>query len=104
MISFDKPFHNLLIPVLAYAFRQFPAMFSSQADQAKGKKRFVAHPRQTISSIKTTELQIYVLSEPAAPNTPKLTPSSSEELILAHAGLGKRLITFNEIAKHDEVR
>lgn len=68
------------------------------------KKRFVAHPRQTISSIKTTELQIYVLSEPAAPNTPKLTPSSSEELILAHAGLGKRLITFNEIAKHDEVR
>lgn len=86
---------------MADEFRQFPAMLSSQTDQARGKKRFVGHPRQTI---KTTELQVYVLSEPAPPNTHKLTPSSSKELFLAHAGLGKRLINFKDTAKHDEVR
>ncbi|XP_016341880.1 uncharacterized protein LOC107688673, partial [Sinocyclocheilus anshuiensis] len=83
--------------------RQFPAIFSSQGDQARGKRRFVTQPRHTNTQIKTTELQIYVLAEPAAANTPKLTPNSSEELVLAHAGLGKRLITFKDSAKHDEI-
>lgn len=86
--------------------RQFPAMFTSNnGDQSrgKGKRRFVSQPTHTVPRIKTTELQIYVLSEPAASNMPKYTPNGSEELVLAHAGLGKRLVSFKDSDKHDEI-
>lgn len=41
---------------------------------------------------------MYVLSEPS-----QFTPKGSEELELAHAGLGKRMLSIPDNLKHDEV-
>lgn len=48
--------------------------------------------------MKRTEFRVYVLSEPT-----QLTPKGSEDLKLAHAGLGKRLLSFPDHLKHCEI-
>lgn len=64
-------------------------------DQPRGKRRFLTPPP---CIVKTTDFQMYVLPEPN-----QLTPKGSEELQLAHAGLGKRLLTLPDNLKHNEI-
>ena len=64
-------------------------------NQPRGKKRFCTPSPQTV---KKTDFNVYVLPEPT-----QLSPKGSKELELAHAGLGKRMITMAENLKHDEV-
>ena len=74
----------------------FPYIFQSKTDAKKGEGRFCNPARTT--PIKSTGLTICVL---LAPTT--LTPKSSQELELAHTGLGKRVIPLQEESKHQEV-
>lgn len=64
-------------------------------DQPRGKRRF-STPAPCI--VKRTDFHMYVLSEPS-----QFTPKGSEELELAHAGLGKRMLSIPDNLKHDEV-
>uniref|UniRef100_A0A8C1TU23 Uncharacterized protein n=1 Tax=Cyprinus carpio TaxID=7962 RepID=A0A8C1TU23_CYPCA len=73
--------------------RQFPSMFNT--DQPRGKQRF-STPAPCI--VKRTDFHMYVLSEPS-----QFTPKGSEELELAHAGLGKRMLSIPDHLKHDEI-
>ncbi|XP_013884304.1 uncharacterized protein LOC106532729, partial [Austrofundulus limnaeus] len=72
---------------------QFPSMFNT--DQARGKQRF-STPAPSI--VKRTDFHMYVLSEPS-----QLTAKGFEELELAHAGLGKRMLSMPDHLKHDEI-
>ncbi|XP_061582133.1 uncharacterized protein LOC133447318 isoform X3 [Cololabis saira] len=74
--------------------RQFPSMFNNR-DQPRGKRRF-STPAPCI--VKRTDFYVYVLSEPS-----KLTPKGSEELELAHAGLGKRMLSMPDQLTHNEI-
>ena len=82
--------------VLPVFQRQFPNIFQSKTDAKKGEGRFCNPARTT--PIKSTGLTICVL---LAPTT--LTPKSSQELELAHTGLGKRVVPLQEESKHQEV-
>ncbi|MEQ2216173.1 hypothetical protein XENOCAPTIV_011829 [Xenoophorus captivus] len=73
--------------------RQFPSMFNT--DQPRGKHRF-STPAPCI--VKRTDFHICVVSEPC-----QLTPKVSEELELAYAGPGKRMLSVPDNLKHDEV-
>ncbi|MEQ2214030.1 hypothetical protein XENOCAPTIV_026578 [Xenoophorus captivus] len=72
---------------------QFPSMFNT--DQPRGKCLF-STPAACI--VKRTDFHVYVLSESS-----QLTPKVSEELELAYAGLGKRMLSVPDNLKHDEV-
>ncbi|XP_026065937.1 uncharacterized protein LOC113048368 isoform X2 [Carassius auratus] len=63
-------------------------------DQPRGKRRFST---SAPCIVKRTDFHIYVLSEPS-----QFTPKGSEVLELAHAGLGKRMLSIPDHLKHDE--
>ncbi|XP_039682409.1 uncharacterized protein LOC120575649 [Perca fluviatilis] len=64
-------------------------------DQPRGKRLF-STPAPCI--VKKTDFHMYVLSVPG-----QFTPKASEELELAHAGLGKRMLSIPDHLKHDEI-
>ena len=73
---------------------QFPSMFG---EQPRGRKRFTSlAPAPCI--ITRTDYNMYVLSGPS-----EFTPKGSEELDLAHAGLGKRMLSMPDNLNHSEV-
>jgi len=67
----------------------------TKGEQHKGKKRFSNPP---VRAAKITDFNIYVLPAPT-----DLTPNGSSDLELAHAGLGKRVVSLPEDCKHQEV-
>ncbi|XP_032435724.1 uncharacterized protein LOC116730529 isoform X4 [Xiphophorus hellerii] len=73
--------------------RQFPNLFQ-KSDLKKGKQRIIASTRST----KISNIGIYVLPGPT-----NLTPKSSDELPLAHAGLGRRVLSFFDDSRHEEI-
>ncbi|XP_035987592.1 uncharacterized protein LOC118560566 isoform X2 [Fundulus heteroclitus] len=88
--------HNLWSSYQSFGLshiRQFPNMFNT--DQPRGRQRF-STPAPCM--VKRTDFSLYVLSEPS-----QLTPKVSEELELAHAGLGKRILSIPDNLKHDEI-
>ncbi|XP_023822114.1 uncharacterized protein LOC105356421 isoform X2 [Oryzias latipes] len=76
--------------------RTFPHIFSKAADGPKGKRRFSA---PATSLVKTCVFNVYVLPRPTD-FTPK---SSAEELQLATAGLGRRMISLAENWGHSQI-
>ena len=66
-------------------------------EQPRGKKRFTS-PAPAPCIVKRTDFNMYVLSGPS-----EFTPKGSEELDLAHAGLGKRMLSIPDNLNHSEV-
>lgn len=71
-------------------------MFQTKHEPKRGKGRFSTSVRS--SPAKTINLMIFALPGPTTQ-----TPKSSKELELAHAGLGRRLVTLTEDCKHADV-
>lgn len=64
----------------------------SEAKKGKGRISSPTYHKRV------TNIAIYVLPGPT-----NLTPRASEELVLARAGVGKRVLAISEESKHDEV-
>ncbi|XP_070406291.1 uncharacterized protein [Nothobranchius furzeri] len=97
MSSIKKENTHCLLTCFTYSHtRPFPHIFNKPTDQPRGKRRFCT---PTTSVVKTNNFHVYVLPRPSE-FTPK---GSAEELQLATAGLGKRIIRLAENWGHSDI-
>ncbi|KAK7882204.1 hypothetical protein WMY93_028378 [Mugilogobius chulae] len=73
--------------------RQFPSMFSRENKKVRPK---ICHQVKTV--VKTTSVIIYALAGPTT-----TSPSGAEEMELAFAGLGKRVVVIRSDSNHEQI-